>query len=292
MVPAVLRDGDGASTTTLLHILRRLASHVSRPRSAVVAEPMTYMPIAVAVGYLREPDSELPPARTRLRPPDPHPTGRSRRTARPPHRPPRPPPGPPRPTARDRPGRAANPPPGRRGRNTLQPTRPREHSSRRRVGCTDLVERSGPGLADDRLRRMRGPYANSRSSRKTAPASSPTGRAEASERSPCSRMDQGLGPADQHVPAVGGGRAARPVRPQQLLQAGAVMLHKRLQAVDVPLAFLGAHRAQRDAQRLPVRPVPLTRRGQGPKEPPRRQDVRRVQRHGRCDSSGTGEYDC
>ncbi|MFF9526935.1 hypothetical protein ACF1DV_33925 [Streptomyces achromogenes] len=60
MVPAVLRDGDGASTTTLLHILRRLASHVSRPRSAVVAELMTYMPIAVAVGYLREPDSELP----------------------------------------------------------------------------------------------------------------------------------------------------------------------------------------------------------------------------------------
>ncbi|MFG2933927.1 hypothetical protein [Streptomyces achromogenes] len=60
MVPAVLRDGGGASTTTLLRVLRRLASHVSRPRSAVVAEPMTYMPIAVAVGYLREPDSELP----------------------------------------------------------------------------------------------------------------------------------------------------------------------------------------------------------------------------------------
>ncbi|MFF7098240.1 hypothetical protein ACFY9A_38560 [Streptomyces rubradiris] len=37
-----------------------MASHVSRPRSAVVAELMTYMPIAVAVGYLREPDSELP----------------------------------------------------------------------------------------------------------------------------------------------------------------------------------------------------------------------------------------
>jgi hypothetical protein len=60
MVPAVLRNGDGASTTTLLRVLRRLASHVSRPRSAVVAELMTYMPIAVAVGYLREPDSELP----------------------------------------------------------------------------------------------------------------------------------------------------------------------------------------------------------------------------------------
>ncbi|MCZ0210719.1 hypothetical protein OZK63_35595 [Streptomyces sp. UMAF16] len=60
VVPAVLRDGDGASTTTLLRVLRRLAGHVSRPRSAVVAELMTYMPIAVAVGYLREPDSELP----------------------------------------------------------------------------------------------------------------------------------------------------------------------------------------------------------------------------------------
>ncbi|MFE9906523.1 hypothetical protein [Streptomyces achromogenes] len=60
VVPAVLRDGDGASTTTLLRVLRRLASHVSRPRSVVVAELMTYMPIAVAVGYLREPDSELP----------------------------------------------------------------------------------------------------------------------------------------------------------------------------------------------------------------------------------------
>ncbi|MFF9757569.1 hypothetical protein ACF1FC_33185 [Streptomyces sp. NPDC014344] len=60
VVPAVLRDGDGASTTTLLRVLRRLASHVSRPQSAVVAELMTYMPIAVAIGYLREPDSELP----------------------------------------------------------------------------------------------------------------------------------------------------------------------------------------------------------------------------------------
>ncbi|MFJ8546657.1 hypothetical protein ACIRFH_32680 [Streptomyces sp. NPDC093586] len=60
VMPAVLRDGDGASTTMLLRVLRRLAGHVSRPRSAVVAELMTYMPIAVAVGYLREPDSELP----------------------------------------------------------------------------------------------------------------------------------------------------------------------------------------------------------------------------------------
>ncbi|WP_391654366.1 RHS repeat-associated core domain-containing protein [Streptomyces tamarix] len=61
---------------------------------------------------------------------------------------------------------------------------------------------------------------------------------------------------DQRVPAVGGGPTARPVRAQQLLQAGAVLFHERLQALDVPLAFLGAYRAQRDVQELPVRPVP------------------------------------
>ncbi|CAL9328814.1 hypothetical protein SUDANB6_00030 [Streptomyces sp. enrichment culture] len=38
MAPAVLRSGDGASTTTLLRVLRRLAGHVSRPRPAVVSE--------------------------------------------------------------------------------------------------------------------------------------------------------------------------------------------------------------------------------------------------------------
>ncbi|GAA5076919.1 hypothetical protein [Streptomyces similanensis] len=60
LMPAVLHDGDGASTTTLLRLLRRLASHVPRPRSAVAAELMTYMPIAVAVGYLRAPGFEMP----------------------------------------------------------------------------------------------------------------------------------------------------------------------------------------------------------------------------------------
>ncbi|UQW99146.1 hypothetical protein [Streptomyces sp. RerS4] len=58
--PFVLRHGDGASSTTLLRVMRRLAGHVSRPRSAVVTELMTYMPTAVAVGYLREPESEMP----------------------------------------------------------------------------------------------------------------------------------------------------------------------------------------------------------------------------------------
>ncbi|MCX4804533.1 hypothetical protein ACFWWM_16280 [Streptomyces sp. NPDC058682] len=58
--PFVLHHDDGASSTTLLRVMRGLAGHVSRPRSAVVAELMTYMPTAVAVGYLREPESELP----------------------------------------------------------------------------------------------------------------------------------------------------------------------------------------------------------------------------------------
>ncbi|MFJ6252614.1 MULTISPECIES: hypothetical protein [unclassified Streptomyces] len=58
--PAVLQDGDGASTTTLLRVLRQLARHVTRQRSSVVLELMAYMPVAVASGYLREPDSEIP----------------------------------------------------------------------------------------------------------------------------------------------------------------------------------------------------------------------------------------
>ncbi|WP_228978542.1 hypothetical protein [Streptomyces sp. DH12] len=57
--PLVLRP-DEASTTTMLRVLRRLARHTTRPRSAVVTELMDYMPTAVAVGYLREPESELP----------------------------------------------------------------------------------------------------------------------------------------------------------------------------------------------------------------------------------------
>ncbi|SDR59770.1 hypothetical protein SAMN05216511_7204 [Streptomyces sp. KS_16] len=57
---------------------------------------------------------------------------------------------------------------------------------------------------------------------------------------------------------------------------------ERLPALDVPLAFLGAHCAQRDVQELTVRPVALTGRGQGSREPfRRRQDVLRVQRRSR-----------
>ncbi|MEU3604491.1 hypothetical protein AB0E83_03320 [Streptomyces sp. NPDC035033] len=51
---------DEASTTTIMRVLRNLTRHVSRPRSAAVTELMEYISTAVAVGYLREPDSELP----------------------------------------------------------------------------------------------------------------------------------------------------------------------------------------------------------------------------------------
>ncbi|MFD4373793.1 hypothetical protein [Streptomyces sp. NPDC058486] len=51
---------DRASTTTIMRVLRNLTRNVSRPRSAVVTELMEYISTAVAVGYLREPDSELP----------------------------------------------------------------------------------------------------------------------------------------------------------------------------------------------------------------------------------------
>ncbi|MFF9788554.1 hypothetical protein [Streptomyces nigrescens] len=49
-----------ASTTTILRVLRHLSKHTSRPRSAAVNGLMDYMPTAVAVGYLREPDMEMP----------------------------------------------------------------------------------------------------------------------------------------------------------------------------------------------------------------------------------------
>ncbi|MEU8581985.1 hypothetical protein [Streptomyces abikoensis] len=58
--PVVLRHDDEAATSTILRVLRRLARHTTRTRSAVVGELMDYMPTAVAVGYLREPESELP----------------------------------------------------------------------------------------------------------------------------------------------------------------------------------------------------------------------------------------
>ncbi|MFF9143918.1 hypothetical protein ACF1BN_03505 [Streptomyces sp. NPDC014861] len=49
-----------ASAATLLRLLRRLGRPTPRPRSAALTELMAYMPTAVAVGYLREPDSEIP----------------------------------------------------------------------------------------------------------------------------------------------------------------------------------------------------------------------------------------
>ncbi|MFG2332736.1 hypothetical protein ACGFMM_24320 [Streptomyces sp. NPDC048604] len=58
--PVVLCHEDKASTATIVRVLSNLAQQANRPRSAVVSELMEYMPTAVAIGYLREPDSELP----------------------------------------------------------------------------------------------------------------------------------------------------------------------------------------------------------------------------------------
>ncbi|MFD6876947.1 MULTISPECIES: hypothetical protein [unclassified Streptomyces] len=49
-----------ASTTTVLRVLHHLARQIARPRSATVTGLMDYMPTAVATGYLRAPDMELP----------------------------------------------------------------------------------------------------------------------------------------------------------------------------------------------------------------------------------------
>ncbi|MFE7450985.1 hypothetical protein [Streptomyces griseus] len=52
---------DTASTTTMLRVLHHLARQTPpRPSSATVTSLMDYMPTATAVGYLREPDMELP----------------------------------------------------------------------------------------------------------------------------------------------------------------------------------------------------------------------------------------
>ncbi|WP_330335372.1 hypothetical protein OHS33_37430 (plasmid) [Streptomyces sp. NBC_00536] len=48
------------STTTILRVLHRLAAHMTRHRSPAVTELMTFMPTAVATGYLREPEMDLP----------------------------------------------------------------------------------------------------------------------------------------------------------------------------------------------------------------------------------------
>ncbi|MDO0936482.1 hypothetical protein QQY66_34045 [Streptomyces sp. DG2A-72] len=48
------------STTTILRVLRHLAKYQARPRSAAVTALMTYVPTAVAIGYLRRPELDLP----------------------------------------------------------------------------------------------------------------------------------------------------------------------------------------------------------------------------------------
>ncbi|WP_269859648.1 hypothetical protein [Streptomyces sp. RPT161] len=49
-----------SSTTTILRVLRHLAKSTTRPRSATVTELMDYVSTAVAIGYLHQPEMELP----------------------------------------------------------------------------------------------------------------------------------------------------------------------------------------------------------------------------------------
>ncbi|MFJ2407412.1 hypothetical protein ACIOUE_39670 [Streptomyces xanthochromogenes] len=84
------------STTTILRVLRHLAKQTVRPRTAAVTELMTYVPTAVAVGYLRQPDVDLPmpgpdfarQITTRLEAATTHPTTDSRLPARTHNKPP------------------------------------------------------------------------------------------------------------------------------------------------------------------------------------------------------------
>ncbi|MGW7260697.1 hypothetical protein [Streptomyces sp. NPDC054834] len=48
------------STTTILRILRHLSKHTARTRTAAVTELMAFVPTAVTVGWLREPEMDLP----------------------------------------------------------------------------------------------------------------------------------------------------------------------------------------------------------------------------------------
>ncbi|QKZ25005.1 hypothetical protein HUT05_29230 [Streptomyces chartreusis] len=50
----------GASATSILHFLLHIAKYTARPRPAAVSELMAYVPLAVAAGYLRRPDVDLP----------------------------------------------------------------------------------------------------------------------------------------------------------------------------------------------------------------------------------------
>lgn len=54
------RKTPAASATSILRVLLHTAKHTARPRPAVVAELMAYVPLAVAVSYLRQPEVELP----------------------------------------------------------------------------------------------------------------------------------------------------------------------------------------------------------------------------------------
>ncbi|AZS87219.1 hypothetical protein ELQ87_25515 [Streptomyces griseoviridis] len=49
-----------ASATAILRTVLSLTRHTARPRPAAVTQLMSYVPLAVAAGYLRQPEIELP----------------------------------------------------------------------------------------------------------------------------------------------------------------------------------------------------------------------------------------
>ncbi|MDN3267038.1 hypothetical protein [Streptomyces sp. MA15] len=58
--PPTYREHDDTSTTTILQHLLRVVRLTARHRHPAVTQLMSYIPDAVATGYLRQPDAELP----------------------------------------------------------------------------------------------------------------------------------------------------------------------------------------------------------------------------------------
>ncbi|MET7297266.1 hypothetical protein ABZS79_35165 [Streptomyces griseoloalbus] len=58
--PPAYREDDDVSTTTILQYLLRVVRLTARHRHPAVTQLMSYIPDAVAAGYLRQPDAELP----------------------------------------------------------------------------------------------------------------------------------------------------------------------------------------------------------------------------------------
>jgi len=58
--PSWFAHDPDASATSILRVLLHITRCTARPRPTAVTELMAYVPVAVAAGYLRQPDVELP----------------------------------------------------------------------------------------------------------------------------------------------------------------------------------------------------------------------------------------